>query len=502
MKRATPAGLVLALCIVAFAALKIPGLHYDAVDENIYFYLAHAMTAGALPYRDFFHAHPPLHLLPLATAYELGGGYSLLPARWLAALSIVGAAFAISRVSRRPFAWPAVIGAGVFLLSYDVLRISTHFNGTNLAAFWVALGLERLCRRRDLQAAAAFCLGGFTMLIAAPAAVGAALVLMVVEPRRGLALALYGAVGFLASNAVAYGVFGSSYLEQVYLFHLAKAESTRQTAAVFASALKMNSLLFAGAAMGLIAWLLDALHADEAEDPATAAPQLTGLRAELLARLPLALSLGATLGSLCFLLWANRIFTYYLQVLFVGLAPLAGAGFVAFGVAVRDGATKGAPRLPAAVLSFLLVAGLLPSWIGGEGSLEPGVVHYLRHESKGFDSAPTLAEGVREHCAQDTTVFGDANSAPLVALLADRQLTLGEADTNQMRFRSGHPSPADFIARLEAAPPCAVVLRENRGLFRLAEFSRWLTAHYTPILELRSEGESNHYTLLTRRTEP
>lgn len=57
-----------------------------------------------------------------------------------------------------------LIACALFLGSFDVLRVSTHYVGANLAAFWVALGLERFARVRDGQAALAFSLGGFTLL--------------------------------------------------------------------------------------------------------------------------------------------------------------------------------------------------------------------------------------------------------------------------------------------------------------------------------------------------
>ena len=50
-----------------------------------------------------------------------------------------------------------------------------------MAGLFVALAFKRLARNKDNQAAITFCCGGFTMLAAAPAAVGAALVLLFVR---------------------------------------------------------------------------------------------------------------------------------------------------------------------------------------------------------------------------------------------------------------------------------------------------------------------------------
>ena len=55
---------ILAVLLLPFLVLKSYGLNYAVSDENIYFYDAWLMTQGSFPYRDFFFAHPLLHLLP------------------------------------------------------------------------------------------------------------------------------------------------------------------------------------------------------------------------------------------------------------------------------------------------------------------------------------------------------------------------------------------------------------------------------------------------------
>lgn len=162
--------LVFSAALVAIAMLyaiqKLYALEYAVSDENIYFYLASAMAHGKVPYRDFFHAHPhpPLHLYPLALVYKVQGGFSLLPARVLSGGAILLAGILIARGQRRSSAAMGLIACALFLGSFDVLRVSTHYVGANLAAFWVALGLERFARVRDGQAALGFSLGGFTLL--------------------------------------------------------------------------------------------------------------------------------------------------------------------------------------------------------------------------------------------------------------------------------------------------------------------------------------------------
>src|SRR5262245_29142492 len=49
--------------VLLYALLKTYQLTLGNSDENIYFYMAlRTVTDGLLPYRDYFFAHPPLHL--------------------------------------------------------------------------------------------------------------------------------------------------------------------------------------------------------------------------------------------------------------------------------------------------------------------------------------------------------------------------------------------------------------------------------------------------------
>lgn len=505
--------LILWGCVVAFVLLKTNSLKFSTGDENIYFYLADQVADGALPYRDFFHAHPPFHLASLSLLNWAGGGFDLLTARLLAIGSTIGAALMLARLAPGVGARVAVLGSAVYLLSFDVLRVSTHPVGTNLAAFWVALALERLSKEKDLQAAAAFCFGGFTMLVVAPAAVGATLVLFLVNPRRGARLAIFGALGIAALNLCAFIAFGSVYIDQVYLFHLGKSAAESTTLQTFVAIVQGNGVLLATTSMGAFALLLGVDVKTRNEQQADAKSDdgslIVRMRSALSRHLTLSLAIGAALGSLLFLLWANRIFIYYFQVLFVCVAPLAGYGLAALVQTGRDAimyaeldASKvGEARLAFGVLLVLLFAGQLPGLKASDGQNMTVVSQYLAHEADWFESAQPLADQVKLHCGEQETVFGDSTAAPLVALLAGRTLSLGEADTNQMRFTSGQVASGEFIAQLEENPPCAVVYREQHGIFAISEFAAWLGDHYENVFEARNALGTRRFELLLRKPE-
>src|SRR5580698_626510 len=70
--RAVPT-LGLVALVTFYVALKSYQLNLSDSDENIYFYMAlRTAFGGLLPYRDYFFAHPPLHLAFAVVALELG----------------------------------------------------------------------------------------------------------------------------------------------------------------------------------------------------------------------------------------------------------------------------------------------------------------------------------------------------------------------------------------------------------------------------------------------
>ncbi len=81
------------------------------------------------------------------------------------------------------------------------------------------------------------------------------------------------------------------------------------------------------------------------------------------------------------------------------------------------------------------------------GEPEPAWRHALWNKGQGFSTAGALAELVRAGSEPGETITGASTLAPLVALLADRRMAAGEADTNQKRFATGSLRDDDLLAR-------------------------------------------------------
>ncbi len=233
---------------------------------------------------------------------------------------------------------------------------------------------------------------------------------------------------------------------------------------------------------------------------------------------------------------------WYFMPLFVCAAPLAAHGLATLGRALALAARSRERRalISAAALLAVLVAGegarqaavraeardrrgadvTTHPWHGSgamsldrivrplfwrdpqiDGRWYPQLTHYLWHESQWFESADRLAEEVRHRTAERDTIFGDSTSTPLIALLADRRITLDEVDTKMMAFLMRPERSEELIRRLERDPPAIVIARPNFGVFARRFFHAWAIRNYEVSLEWHDPGFGT-YLLLTRSPAP
>ena len=340
------------VALLLFAALKLYSLRYGAGDENMYFYMATRTAEGVLPYHDYTFAHPPLHLLPAVALFWLMDGFSFTAGRLLPALATAVAGVFLFRLSRRHGLAQGVIACTLFLLSYDVLRVSTHFSGANLAAMWTAIALERLGAGRERTAAVAFALGTLTAVYVAPTGAGAALALLAVDHRRALRFIATGLVVFASINLVCLAVFGGGFVQHVYLHHFEGLPTSMAVEHAFALALRAvfahEPLLLWGAVVGAVALAMEfdasvESRTDRSERPGSERPRSTwraALQRISRDRPGLLVAVCAAMTNLAFLSSRSRIMVYYFMPLFVCAAPLAAHGMATLGRALALAARR------------------------------------------------------------------------------------------------------------------------------------------------------------------
>jgi hypothetical protein len=470
------------LALTAFGILKAYALAPAFSDENIYFYMCRRIAEGALPYRDFFFAHPPFHLVPGAVVMA-AFGFSLPLAKAIPALFATLGGVAIYRAARRMGPAQGIVSLCLFLFAYDMLRASSHYTGASEAT--------ALRDRSAWQYAVTFAL-------------------------------VFGGVNLLFSV-----LFQSDYWDPVFRYHFMKPPGgTGNLAAVLRGITRENAWLIWSAPAAVIGLLF--------LRPAGAAGRR---KEEILSRTAGAMrdpawgsalaGLLITLLHLGFFSLLTRVYTFYVLPAYPGLALAGGAAYPAAvgGISRLLRASRGRRPARRSPMAAAVVAGAailvapelipdlvprrgneaaegevlrrytwreapLPDWVNAgvhrliwrddriQGAWTLSATRYLWHESRHFTAPAPLAERVKALVPPDGTVFGDSIGAPLVALLADRRIALDHADTNAMRYRSGITPPAEAAASLDAALPAVVIANSRRGFFRVPGMREWVTSRY------------------------
>jgi hypothetical protein len=485
----------LLLCLAGFLVLKLFALRPQLNDDGIYLYGSIRMTEGVLPYRDFFHAHPPLHLAFTAALFSVTG-YSFVVAKAMifAFAALTGAlVHAVARkllARETPVIRESAALAGTCLLLFCETFLLASSDDTGLVqstALLVAAGALLVHGRPFLGGLIGGCATS-TSLQAAPLTLALVLVAATVAGRAPARRVLLGILAALAVvHVLALAIGGRAFVEQVYLFHLAKPPSAGEAWRAMRGLVLDNLPLVAAAALGLLVLMA---------------------RPGRPRRLGLALTAGLALHLLAVLTRPRVFYWYFLPM----LPALALAAAVAVAALARTGASIRAIdatfrpailRLGAGVLVVLLaftyrprrhdlpsphlpgfadlshfqwqdapVVGPLNApirslfWRPGAapGERRAGVItEYLWRQSVWFDSAPAIVTAVARVARErgSVSLLGDYASVPFVALEAGIPVTGHLVDTTGQRFAAGHLPDADVAALFDRSPDALLLVRSD-----------------------------------------
>ena len=244
----------LTLIFGSYSLLKVVGLHPSGTDDNIYFYAASRMTQGLMPYRDFFFAHPPVHLLVPAAVFSLTG-FSIGVAKAIPAMAqaVAGLFLYLSvRKASRPLALVTLL---MHLTAYEVLMGSTDMNGENIMTAFLMASLFAATRGWFALS------GGLAGLGLGSGLYGLAGVLALAvaafsNSRQSLARFGIGLAATFGSVIIVFAVIGGdAFWNGVLRYHLSKLPKGSDRVSIFASA---NPFSMAGALLhNFAAWFRD-----------------------------------------------------------------------------------------------------------------------------------------------------------------------------------------------------------------------------------------------------
>lgn len=154
-----------------FLSYKLAGLSFRLGDTNAYWFMAHKITDGVLPYRDFFLADPPMYVLFLVPFVALFRSELLVVQLVPALLEMVAAAgvFFFLKREKVQFYW---LAPAFYLLSFTILATSDYGTGLQLATALYVTALLFWQRKKYWVMGGFLALACLTKLYMVPAIVG------------------------------------------------------------------------------------------------------------------------------------------------------------------------------------------------------------------------------------------------------------------------------------------------------------------------------------------
>lgn len=386
---------VLVAAIGLFAGVKLWFLAPRFSDGNVYMYMAKLVADGAVPYRDFFFASPPLIVYAAALVGSMFGFtwhvFGWLPILLSAADAVI--LYCLGHSFRSRLA--GLMAAVAYLFSFAVLATSDFYSGVHVS---LTLALVGVFAWQHGRPALGGVLLGLSVLgkLYMGVILGSAVIAAGLSRHWRAVLRLLAGGGAVLVVAVALGwwLAGQAFIEQVLLNHLAKTEGISK-ARIAAFFVRHDALLLLGALLPL------------------AARQAV----------PLFAVVPVVLYTLFWLLWRD-VYYLHLKMLVPWLALLAGWG--AASLASRW------QRLSVGVRRAA-VAAVLAMFIGA------GLVSYVREQSRAavITNLTAIVETVEQLTPLEQPLYGDFSVAPLLALAAGRPVFNHYADTNPIYFMVG-----------------------------------------------------------------
>ena len=479
----------LAVILGTWFLLKLVGLHPSGTDDNIYFYLANRVAEGAVPYRDFFFSHPPVHLLVPAAVFKIAG-YSIGAAKLIPVLAQTIAGL-FMYLTLRPVSRPmALFALFAHFSTYQILMGSTDMNCENIMTMFLWAAAWAGFRRFPVVAGvlAGLAIGTGMYALAGVLAVGIAILVADRRPPYRIHWHFYAA-DFRNSG-------GKWFFDGVF-HHQEGCQRRGKTVALF----KSPALQDGGdpdfqprrlKGPTFLKTPIRNCHVPPLPDMDSRAghPRLSNrcLEAHFIA-LP-------ALRPQPFSFYIDSrpaVYDFYLVPMLSFMCPAVGYYVIAVSAKRASGASSLLSlflrRVAAVPWSAHLNAALWPeeSKLKGQkvayewrdpailkgpagltkalffadsrerGAITPYYRHYIWNKSLAFDSVDEIADFVRQNTIPEQTLTGASTLAPLVALHAGRRISADEADTNGKRFSSGMLSDAGFIDQVCADKVAFVV---------------------------------------------
>ena len=242
---------------LAFFIIQAKGLtNIVPGDENVYYYMAKSMTKGQFPYKDFFYAHPPLHVLILLLIIKIFGvSFIALKSATLFALLI--SSFFLYKTSLELFKNHlhdenaqiiSTLSLILFLFSFEVMFKATFSMGINFSLMFLMIGFYLIFTKKYFAGGIFAGFAGLTRFYTLPPIFAVFVFFMIKKfQEKNLKDFLYMATGFLITFGLMISVlamlFGHNFIDSVFKYHLLKPKLPNQRTIVYEHVLKEDWII-------------------------------------------------------------------------------------------------------------------------------------------------------------------------------------------------------------------------------------------------------------------
>ena len=409
-------------------------------DENVYYYMAKSITEGKLPYRDFFYAHPPLHIFILAAVIKIFGvNFTILKSVNLLALLI--ASFFLYKMSLELFKnylndehayHMSILSLILLLFSFEVMFNATFSMGVAFASMFVIASFYFIFNKKYFTGGF---IGGIAGLARFYAVVPMIAILAFFFIKKFQEKQLKDFFRMLLGFFAAFGIviialiilFGSNFINPTIKYHLLKLKLPNQRITVYKNVAIENWAL-------LLAFLLSFFIKNKKR---------------------FRIFFSVIFVYLIFLLALNVPAEFYFSLIFPFMAIIGAYSFVALLRKIKINPIKyGLLILMSAIFLWSAIADVL--FIEKIVFSEFTLLNPLT--AKLSSTNPQLK------------IFGDDSIVPLIGLMTNRSIALNYIDANEMRFTSGLSNFYLFKDELDGVNLSYIIFRKNRGLHQISNF--------------------------------
>jgi len=424
--------------LVFFFFIESKGLnHVEPGDEHIYFYMGKMISQGYVPYKDFFHAHPPLKVYIIALVFKIFG-FNLAILKLIPLLCSMTTAFFLFRLMKRFNGITALLSAFLFLFSFRVMLESTYFMGINLTAMFTVIGFYYFISLRYYRSGFFLAMAGLSGLYSL-IPISVVFIYLLIKNRISFLKLLAGFSVFFAVN-ILFILLSSSYLTDVYLYHLLKPNVISNKIDVFIGSLKENWLIFFSSFLFIILLLISILK-----------------KIEIKSRKILYLSGIIAVLYIVFLLSLNKIFNYYFVLLFPFLAVIGSYSLYKI-ISYLIAKSK-------IIIIILILCSIFIVW-----NISADAFYLNRFDFDNFDNADIILNHIE---TIDGMLFGDDSIIPLIALMSNRDIALNMIDSNDMVFNSGLINLTEVLNKLKKEKNI-IIVRPLRGIGLIEEMKSFV----------------------------